>query len=122
VYFVVPLVLGYHRQAVTRWLSRIPRVPLLLATSSVFGLMLYLHLTGGASLPAFFQRDDVREQLDAWFQKGNAGPLRLVSALFVFQFAFLFVTYFWTPNRPVLGCLLGPLGQSSLYAYAAQSS
>jgi len=118
VYFIVPLVLGYHRQAVTRWLGRIPRLPLLLAASSIFGLMLYLHLTGGASLPAYFQRDDVRAQLDAWFQKANAGPLRLVSALFVFQFAYLFVTYLWGPIRHLLGWLLLPLGQSSLYAYA----
>jgi hypothetical protein len=118
VYFVVAMVLGYHRQKIAGWLSVIPRGPLLLAATGIFGLMLYLHLTSGSQLPDFFRDDDVRQRLDGWFQKGGAGPLRLVAAAFTFQFAFLFVTCFWQPIRRVLGWLLVPLGQSSLYAYS----
>lgn len=118
VYFISAMALGYHRQAVGRWLAAVPKGPLFAAVSGVFGLMLYLHLSGGSHLPDYFQRDDVRERLDGWFQKGGAGPLRLLAAVFVFQFAYLFVTYFWQPVQRFFGWLLLPLGQSSLYAYA----
>jgi len=118
IYFVVALVMGYHRQAISRWLDRIPRMPLVFATTVIFGLMLYLHLTGGATLPDFFQREDVRQHIDGWFIKGGAGPLRLLAALFTFQFAYVFVTYMWVPLRQLSGWLLLPLGQCALYAYA----
>ncbi|HLQ32467.1 MAG TPA: OpgC domain-containing protein [Chloroflexota bacterium] len=117
-YFVAAMALGYHRQVITRWWGRLPKGPLFLAATAMFGLMLYLHLTGGSQLPDYFQRDDVRERLDGWFQKGGAGPLRLVVALVTFQFAALFVTYFWQPIQRFFGWLLLPLGQNSLYAYA----
>jgi hypothetical protein len=118
VYFIIPMALGYHRDAVARWFARIPKGPLMMATTGAFALMMYLHLTGGSHLPEFFQQDDVREQLDSWFVKGGAGPLRLLAAAFTFQFGYLFVTYFWQPIQRALGWLLVPLGQSSLYAYA----
>lgn len=117
-YFVVAMTLGYHREVVTAWLSRIPTGPLFMASAGIFALMLYLHVSGGAQLPEFFRRDDVRQQLDGWFQKGGAGPLRLLAAAFTFQFAFLFVTHFWQPIQKAAGWLLLPLGQSALYAYA----
>ena len=118
VYFLPAMALGYHRRRISRWLAAVPRGPVFLTVTSIFGLMLYLHLSGGSHLPELFQRDDVRERLDGWFQKGGAGPLRLVAAVFIFQFAYLFVTYFWQPIKRLLGWLLLPLGQSSLYAYA----
>ena len=118
VYFIVAMALGYHRHKVTQWFSRIPTGPLFVASAGAFGLMLYLHLSGGSQLPDFFQQDDVRQRLAGWFVKGGAGPLRLLSGALTFQFAFLFVTYFWEPIQRGLGWLLVPLGQSSLYAYA----
>lgn len=118
IYFVAALALGYHRRTVTSWLARIPRGPLFFASTSIFGLMLYLHLSHGSQLPDFFQQDDVRATLDGWFQKGGAGPLRLLAALFTFSFAYLFVSQLWQPISRAAGWLLLPLGQSSLYAYA----
>jgi hypothetical protein len=118
VYFMSAMALGYHRRRVSHWLRTVPKGPLFMAASGIFGLMLYLHLSGGSQLPNFFQRDEVRQRLDGWFQKGSAGPLRLLAAIFIFQFAYLFVTYFWQPIKGFLGWLLLPLGQSSLYAYA----
>ncbi|HVA24010.1 MAG TPA: OpgC domain-containing protein [Chloroflexota bacterium] len=118
VYFILAMTLGYHRRAVASWLGAVPKGPLFVAAAGMFGLMVYLHISGGAHLPGFFQRDDVRERLAGWFQKGGAGPLRLLASVFIFQFAYLFVTYFWQPLRRFFGWLLLPLGQSSLYAYA----
>jgi hypothetical protein len=118
IYFVPALAMGYHRQTVSRWLSRIPKGPFFFAATVIFSFMLYLHLSAGSSLPAVFQDDAVRARVEAGFVKGAAGPLRLVAAVFTFQFAYLFVTYAWQPLRQMLGWLLLPIGQNALYAYA----
>jgi hypothetical protein len=118
VYFIGALALGYHRQVVARWFDRLPKGPLFLLSASIFGLMLHLHLSGGAQLPDFFQSDDVRDRLASWFVKGGAGPLRVLSGALTFSFAFLFVSWFWQPLQRALAWLLVPLGQNALYAYA----
>jgi hypothetical protein len=51
------------------------------------------------------------------FRKIALGPGRLLVTLLFFAFGYLTLTLLWRPLSALLGWLLTPLGQNSLYGY-----
>jgi hypothetical protein len=104
--FVAGMCLGYYREPFAAWYRRFGSA-LFAASVAAFGALLYLEKTQGAGL----------SWLETFSQKSSEGPLRIIACLFVFQLAWLIVTYGWRPVHAIAGWLIVPLGQNSLYVY-----
>lgn len=115
--FFVAMVLGYHRDAVAKQLSQIPRAPYLLLSGLTMVVLVNLYHTNGAFLTALDPNIDVDAAMRFLFLKGALAPGRLIAGLIVFQFAYLAATTLWQPIWALFGWLLMPLGQNALYSY-----
>jgi enterochelin esterase-like enzyme len=123
VLFFTAMVIGYHRNALGRWLPRATQWALLAASTVGFLLLVALYRFGdgmwawlGVKNPALLDPEHVLALL---FGKGDVRPGRLLASLVVFGFFYLLVTLAWRPLYRGLGWLLMPLGGSALYAYTA---
>jgi hypothetical protein len=114
--FVVAMVLGYHRQALAKRLSQIPRLPYLLLSGLLLVWLVQLYNTNGAFLGQAILGIDTHVFMSQFFLKSALAPGRLIASFIVFQFAYLAATLFWKPIWTGLGWLLLPLGQNSLYS------
>ncbi len=115
--FFVAMAVGYHRDALTRKLSAMPRWPYLAFSAALFVWLLRLYDTQGSFLSHIIPGLNTQAFMNEFFLKSALAPGRLIASFIVFQFAFLGVTLFWKPVWSALGWLLMPLGQNSLYAY-----
>lgn len=128
VLFFTGMVIGYHRQRISRAVPDQARVWLLLVSGLGFAALVLLHantdrvlmaiqalrpngMLGGYSLST--------DLLDLLFAKASVAPGRIVASATVFTFLYLLTTALWQPLRRGLGWLLLPLGQQALWAYAA---
>ena len=116
IYFVHAMALGYHRQRVAAWFHSLSHRALFGWLALLFGVLLAIHVSSGALL-APVVGDNVGGFMQAVFLKNPVRVGRLVAALIVFPLAYMVVTYCWLPLRSVMGWLLLPLGQNSLYSY-----
>jgi hypothetical protein len=107
---------GYHKDRLAKTWKRLPKVPLLLGMVAI---------VAAALVAAHFDL-----QLGTWPEKVQDralwlrltdrsinGPIRLVTLLGLFSLMFVAVDRFWVPLDKMLGKLLIPLGQNSLYVY-----
>jgi hypothetical protein len=108
---------GYHRAALEELFSRIPRWLHLLAASALFVGLLHLYTTDVKTLTQMYPSVDMAGITSWLFDKSTVGPGRMIATLIVFQFAYLLLTQFWAPIHTMLGWLLSPLGENSLYSY-----
>jgi hypothetical protein len=115
--FFGALAMGFHRDALTRRLKTLPRVPYLVLAGILLVWLIELRNTEGAWLTQIFPNLNTQAFLSGFFSKNTLAPGRLLASFIVFQFAFLATTLFWKPIRTALGWLLIPLGQNALYVY-----
>ncbi len=114
--YVHGLVMGYYKESVGKIWSRIPKIPFLIP----MGVIVI-----GAIIAAQYDL-----QLGIWPTKVSDralwlnltdrsinGPVRLVTLLALFSLMFSFIDACWKPLYKILGNLLVPLGQNSLYIY-----
>jgi hypothetical protein len=119
VLFVTGQVLGFHRDALTRWLQRFRRVRLLTVSLGLAATLALISVfwaveTGFTQFPLFDLDPDV---LSESFFKVSLRPWRLVAFASVAIASFQLATYAWQPLRRVIGWLMLPLGQAALYSY-----
>lgn len=115
--FFAAMAIGYHRDALARKLSAMPRWPYLAFSAVLFVWLLRLYGTQGSFLSHIIPGLDTQAFMNEFFLKSALAPGRLIASFIVFQFAFLAATLFWKPIWSALGWLLMPLGQNALYAY-----
>lgn len=107
---------GYHKDKLAKMWKRLPKVPLLLGMVAI---------VAAALVAAHFDLQlgtwPVKVQDRAlWLRltdRSINGPIRLVTLLGLFSLMFVAVDRFWVPLDKMLGKLLIPLGQNSLYVY-----
>jgi enterochelin esterase-like enzyme len=122
--FFVGLLIGYGREWLARAIiDRVPRSPLndgwMMLPLVLFGGLVFVHATNGATLARYVPGGDTAAWLDFWFDKSTLPLPRLAACAIVFTTFWLIVTRCWVPIRRFAGWLLLPLGQRALYAYAA---
>lgn len=115
--FFFAMVIGYHRDAITRKLSAMPRLPYLMFSGLLMVWLVRLYSTHGDLLSRLMPEAYVQQFMQEFFLKSSLAPGRLIASFIVFQFAYLAVTLWWKPIWSALGWLLMPLGQNALYAY-----
>jgi len=115
--FFVAMAIGYHRDALSRKLSAIPRVPYLIFSGLLLVWLVHFHDTNGAILARLVPGFDVQTFLGGFFLKSALAPGRLIASFILFEFAYLATTLLWKPIQTFLGWLLLPLGQNALYSY-----
>lgn len=115
--FAWSMVVGYHRAALWARIRQVGRWQFLAFATLLFLLLVNLYSADinvfDTLIPGF------REQVLAaqLFNKSNVAPGRILATIIVFQFLYVLLSDFWTPIWRVLGWLLEPLGQNSLYSY-----
>ncbi len=115
--FFAAMAVGYHRNALWARVRTLPKWPYFLFATALFIWLLHLYSTEIPALARLYPGvnwDLIWKEL---FDKADVGPGRIVATVIVFQFAYLFSTYFWVPIRHVFGWMLEPLGSNSLYSY-----
>jgi hypothetical protein len=115
--FFIAMVIGYHRDALAKKLSQIPRLPYFVLSGLLLLALVQFYLTHGAILAKINPGLDLPSFLSNFFQKVTLAPGRLIASFIVFQFAYLVVTILWKPIQKLCGWLLLPLGQNALYSY-----
>ncbi len=116
IFFVHAMALGYHKARVAKWLNELPHSLLFASSATLFGLLLTVYFTEGMLLLPYIEGDPAAF-VQTIFLKNPVRIGRILAALIVFPLAFLLVTYCWQPLRKMLGWLLLPLGEYSLYTY-----
>jgi len=112
VLFFYGMALGYHRDRVGRWFHNLNWKKLAWALAV---LSLGFVLLRGVVRPELSLHD--RGVLDSFFSRSLLSPLRLLNLTVVFGLAFLITDRLWKPLNRVLGPLLIPFGQHSLFLF-----
>ena len=115
--FFIAMAIGYHRDALARKLSAIPRVPYFVFAGLLLVWLVRFHDTNGVILARLVPGLDVQTFLAGFFLKSALAPGRLIASFILFQFAYLAITLLWKPIQTFFGWLLLPLGQNALYSY-----
>ena len=107
---------GYHKAKIAKVWSRLPKPPLYIGMTAIviaalvtahFDLQLGTWPTGVNDRALWLRLTD----------RSINGPVRLVTLLGLFSLMFVAVDRFWQPLSKILGRILIPLGQNSLYVY-----
>lgn len=109
--FFSGLCLGYHRQTLARAWARYAKL-LTPATLTLFVAFLILReaaLAGALTIPSSW--------IHLLLGREHLGPLRLLNLAAVFGTCFVAATHLWRPLQKLLGQLLLPFGQHSLYLF-----
>jgi hypothetical protein len=114
VLFVTGHVLGFYRDALSRWLQHFRRVRVVAVALGLAATLALISLAWGAE-NGFFDLDP--NVLNDSFFKVPLRPWRLIAFLSVAIVAYTSATYLWVPLRRVVGWLMLPLGQAALYSY-----
>lgn len=118
VLFFTALVIGYHRQTISSWLSGIPQEAVLPVSGILLGVCLGLYWTQLRPLHAMFPGIAPANLAGQFFDKADLRIGRLATFAVVAAFASSITTLAWVPIQRGLGWLLLPLGQRSLTAYS----
>lgn len=115
--FFWAMAFGYHRERIYARLSALPRWPYFVFSTMLFVWLLHLYSTEVKVLTRFYPGLDMSFIVSELFNKSTVAPGRILATLIVFQFAYLFCTFFWKPVWALVGWFFLPLGQNSLYSY-----
>lgn len=115
--FFWAMAFGYHRQAFYARVSALPKWPYFLFSTLLFVWLLHLYSSEARVLTRLYPGVDMPFIVSELFNKSIVAPGRILATLIVFQFAYLFCTFFWKPIWALVGWFFLPLGQNSLYSY-----
>ncbi|NML16396.1 OpgC domain-containing protein [Azohydromonas caseinilytica] len=118
------LLVGYFRKEIGDWLARGRRRALVATLCVVLALAFFMfaQATANPSFPAWSRLELMAPETfqhwyDAYFGKNRLGPGRVLNAAVLFAALYALLTWFWQPMSRLLGWLLIPLGESSLYVF-----
>jgi hypothetical protein len=117
-WFFGGMVIGYHRGRIWSALSRLPRLPTVLALLILAAGLVALRLSNGAPLAVIMGMPEGQAALDLLFDKHVVRPGRLLAFAVFFPLLYLALTELWRPLARALGWLMIPFGQNALYVYA----
>ena len=115
--FVVGLLIGYHREAIGRWLRGPLRVAFIAAVMAIFALTI---LVQGDLLFHFIETTPpwlAQIQRDGWQGYDHNPPLHMLLVFGNLTALYYMVSWLWAPLARVAGCFFIPLGQAALYVY-----
>jgi hypothetical protein len=115
--FFWAMAFGYHRKELLRRFSTFPRWSYFLFSILLFLWLLNLYSTESKVLARLYPGINIQSIVATLFNKSAVAPGRVLATVVVFQFAYLFLTFFWRPIWSVVGWFFLPLGQNSLYSY-----
>ncbi len=115
--FFLAMAIGYHWDTLKNKVSRIPRAPYFVLASLLVMWFIQFYNADVTFVNAYLPGWDINTILFELFRKSVVGPGRLLATVLFFQFAYLLLTVLWKPLSSMLGWLLVPLGQNSLYGY-----
>jgi hypothetical protein len=119
VFFVTGLVVGYHREALGRWLQGGRRRAYLAMLFTLFACLVVLQLAitigwrpGSGSNASF---DWLASQVYTEYEHNP--PLHVLAIMVGFLGLYHLVDWFWEPLNALLGWFLIPIGSAALYVY-----
>ncbi len=107
---------GYHKAKIAKIWSRLPKVPVYIGMTAI---MIAALVTAHFDLQLGTWPTGVNDRA-LWLRltdRSINGPVRLVTLVGLFSLMFTAVDQFWQPLSKILGKVLIPLGQNSLYVY-----
>lgn len=121
--FIIGMSSGYHHETVFGYIAK-GKNKLLIYTALCFSLA-FLMLALNNPNAVFWPLRDLASLDDAlyheiymsWFQKSTLGLGRIINNISLFIILYYALTHFWVPINKMLGWLLIPLGQASLYVF-----
>lgn len=110
--FFAGMVLGTHRDALSRLYAKLPKGALLTALCAGAAAFALARVSLQQGLYELSGADRYR-----LFGREQIGPLRIVNASLVLGVLFVAVDRFWQPVHRASGWLLRPLGENSLFVF-----
>src|SRR3990172_1061549 len=115
--FVIGLIMGYHRvleniqkKINSRWLW-------ITGISFLFLVVFWNYSRNPSIFPNLPSSDQFLEYMDTLTAKKTIAPGRLLASVSAFGFLYLLLTRFWKSIERLIGWLILPLGENSLFAY-----
>jgi hypothetical protein len=119
--FVVGLLIGYHREAIGRWLRGPLRSAFIVLVMSIFAITVLLQ---GDLLFNFIDPAPswlARLQQDGWQGYDHNPPLHMLLVFGNLTALYYLVSWLWAPLARVAGWFFIPLGQAALYVYVVHT-
>jgi hypothetical protein len=122
--FVSALALGYHREDLAAWLQRAPghlhesHLTSQVAMAATAGILVLLGVMLSVGQAHAMVANSVGLGSFDLYDKASLGIGRLVAFASAAILIYAVLTFCWHPIEHLVGWLLIPLGQASLYAYA----
>ena len=118
------LLVGFYRHEIAAWLAHGPRRRIATGLCVYLALIFFVfaQATANPSFPAWSRLDFMAPQTfqwlyDVYFGKNRLGLGRVLNAAVLFAALYALLTWYWVPLNRVLGWLLIPLGEASLYVF-----
>jgi hypothetical protein len=115
--FVAGLLIGYHREAIGKWLTGPLRVAFIAVVMAIFALTV---LFQGDLLFHFVETPPTwvaRIQQDGWQGYDHNPPLHMLLVFGNLTALYYLVSWLWSPVAWAAGWFFIPLGQAALYVY-----
>lgn len=114
--YACAFILGWHREAVTRWLSRTPRAGNAVVLGVISLGLAFVAMQDG-TLGGWAALGTDRESWYAATDRSLLGPVRLLAVAALFPLIALAVDWGWKPLSRWAGPVFLPLGRHALYVY-----
>jgi hypothetical protein len=119
VFFVIGLVIGYHRQALGRWLQGEKRRAYLAILFTLFSGLAVLQLAVTMGWTPSLVPSTSLEWLagQVYTEYEHNPPLHVLAIMVAFLGLYHLVDWFWAPLQAAFGWFLIPIGGAALYVY-----
>ncbi len=121
--FIAGMTTGYHQNTILGYITDRKNKALLIIAICLSFIFLLLALNNSNAvfwpLRGLARLDDAvyHEIYMGWFQKSTLGLGRVVNNMALFVVFYYALSHYWLPINKLLGWLLIPLGQASLYVF-----
>ena len=121
--FINGMVVGYHHQKVMEYIGGRKNRVLIIFAGVVCLAFLVIDLNNPEAVYwpwrtyATIDASSYTEMYVNWLQKSNLGIGRVINNIALFIVFYYVLSHYWLPINKVLGWLLIPLGQASLYVF-----
>lgn len=122
VLFINGVVIGWHKERLTKFLRGYRKAAILCASFFLFLIFfLFAQNNPDPTRPEFLRLYWLSEQqfleIYQYFLKNELGVLRLLNYAVVLIVTYSILTWFWEPIRKLFGWFFIPIGQASLYVF-----